>query len=124
MVERHAISTATAAVVTDHGEALEAEGLHRLDLIARHGALGIGLVIRCRRRLPAVAVAAQIGADDCVALGEFRRHLVPHGMRLRMSMQQKDGRSASAMTKIDDGAGGFDLAMREILEHAAVVSKT
>jgi hypothetical protein len=42
-------------------------------------------------------------------------------MGLRMPVQQKDGRSAPAMTEVDDGPGGFDSAMCEALEHPAVV---
>ena len=36
---------APAAVVAADGEALEAESPHQLDLVARHGALGVRLVV-------------------------------------------------------------------------------
>jgi hypothetical protein len=42
-------------------------------------------------------------------------------MGLRMAMQQKDGWSAAAMPEVNDGLGGFDLAMSEGLGHPDVV---
>ena len=42
---------------------------------------------------------------------------MPHGMRLGMTVQQQQRRAASPMPQIDDGVGGGDLAMREVLEH-------
>ena len=45
MVERQPIGAAPAAIMADDGEALEAERAHDRDLIARHGALRVGLVI-------------------------------------------------------------------------------
>ena len=45
MIERQAVRHAAATVVADDGEALEAEVLHQLDLVLRHGALGIVAVV-------------------------------------------------------------------------------
>ena len=63
MIQRQAIGDPPAAVMPRHGEALEAEMAHEGDLVARHGPLGIGLMIRRRRRLGAAAIAAQIWRD-------------------------------------------------------------
>jgi hypothetical protein len=38
-----------------------------------------------------------------------------------MPVQQENGWAASAMAEVDHGAGGFDLTVRECLEHRAVV---
>ena len=63
MIETHAVRHARAAVVTRHHECLEAELLHHLDLVLRHGAERIVLMVLGARRLGAVAIAAQIGRD-------------------------------------------------------------
>jgi hypothetical protein len=49
------------------------------------------------------------------------RHPMPHDMGLRVPVQQKHRRAASPMTQVDDGLGGLDSAMREVLEHPAVI---
>ncbi len=46
MVERHAVTRAGAPVMSHHGEALVPQHLHEAQKILRHGALGIGLVLR------------------------------------------------------------------------------
>jgi hypothetical protein len=51
-------------------ELLEAEVAHQRDLVARHGALGIRLVILCRLRFGAFAVATQVWCDDGEVAGE------------------------------------------------------
>ena len=61
-----------AAVVPGDQEAVEAEGRHDLDHVLRHGALGVGRCVRVGGRLAAVAVAAQVGADDGEPLRQRR----------------------------------------------------
>ena len=39
VVQRHAVRDPAAAVVADHGEAVEAQAAHHLDLVLGHGAL-------------------------------------------------------------------------------------
>jgi CheY-like chemotaxis protein len=53
-------------------EPLEAQGLHDFDLVARHGALGIGFVIGAGVGLAAAAIAAQVGADHGEAFRQPR----------------------------------------------------
>ena len=101
MIERQAIGDASAAVMPGDGEALEAEMAHEGDLVARHRPLRIGLVIRRRRRLGAVAIAAQIRRDHGEIPRQPRRDLVPHDVGLR------DGHAAAAAAApTRHGAGG------------------
>src|SRR3712207_9011131 len=46
MVEGHTVGAAPAPVVPDDAEALEPKRPHDRDLVAGHGALGVGLVVR------------------------------------------------------------------------------
>ena len=57
MVEREAIGDAGAAVMADHGEAVEAERAHRGDDVLAHGALAVERLaaIAMRRGRPAIA---------------------------------------------------------------------
>jgi hypothetical protein len=88
MVERHAIGTAPAAVMADDRKFLEAKMAHHCDLVQGHDTLGIRQVIRRGWRFAALAIAAQVRSDDREIPGKQRRDLVPHGMRLRMSVQE------------------------------------
>ena len=87
---------AAAAIVADHGEAVEAQGRHQLDLVLGHGALAVVDVALAAGRLVRVAIAAQIGRDDGEALGEDGGNLVPGGMGLRVAVQQEQRRAAAA----------------------------
>ena len=60
--------------------------------------------------LAAVAVAAQVGADDGEVSGQAGRDLVPHGMGLRIAVEQQQGRTAAALDQVDGlAAAGGDL---------------
>jgi hypothetical protein len=75
-VERQPLRDAAAAVMAGDGEALVAEVRHQREDVARHRALGVRRVVGGGRRAARLAVAAQVGADDGVALGQQRRHAV------------------------------------------------
>src|SRR5689334_2286857 len=60
------------------------------------------------RRLAAVAVAAQVRHDERVVCGKIGRHLAPFDMRLRVSVQQQQRRSAPAGDDVDRRAAGLD----------------
>ena len=104
-----------------HEELLEAELLHDLELVARHGALGIGFVVGARVGLAAAAVAAQVGANDGVVFGEARRHLRPHGVGLGKSVQEQEGWTRSAVPQADGDFVGLDCCQRESIEHDTLV---
>ena len=78
MVERHAVRDAPAAVVAGHGEAVEPEHGHRLDLVGGHRPLAVRHVVRCRGRTERCAVAGEVGRDDREVLREQGRDRVPH----------------------------------------------
>jgi hypothetical protein len=60
VIEQHAMRHASTAVLSDDRELVEAEMLHDFDLVERHGALRVVLVVRAVGRLAAVAIAAEI----------------------------------------------------------------
>ena len=93
VVEREAIGDAAAPIVPSDMEPLEAERSHRHDHVFGHHALGIGGVIGTGGRAAASSVAAQIGADHREVLREQGRHRLPHPMRFRKAVQEKQARS-------------------------------
>jgi len=58
MFDREPPGHAGPAIVTDHGEPIEAERAHHLDLVEGHRALRVAGVVFAIRRLAAVAVAS------------------------------------------------------------------
>ena len=81
--------------------------------ILRHGALRVRGVIRRARRLRAVAVATEVGRDDPEPRRERPRHPVPHRVRLRVAVQEEQGRTAPAHARADPGAARLDVVHRE-----------
>ena len=82
MVECHPVRAARAPVMAGDAEPFVPEVLHHLDLVARDLAHRVRRMVFGTGRLAAVAVAAQVGDDDGVPLGQGRRHAVPHQVRL------------------------------------------
>jgi hypothetical protein len=118
MVEREPVGAAPAAIVAGDGEALEAEVRHDRDVVVGHRALGVRLVVVGGRRLGAVAVAAQIGADDRERVRQPRRDRMPHRVRLRVAVEQQQRRAAAAVTDVDGPGAGVDGRGVEAVEHA------
>jgi hypothetical protein len=106
-IEREAIGAAPAAIVAGDVELFEAELLHDRELVARHGALRIGLVVGARGGFAAAAVAAQVGADDGVVFGEARRDLRPHRVGLGKPWQEQRG-TRPAVSQADGDFVGLD----------------
>src|SRR5688572_19028881 len=104
MIERHAVRDARAAVVAEHAEALEAEMPHDLDLIERHRALGVEVVLAVADDLAAVAVTAQIGRDDGVVARELACDRGPRDAALGRAVKEQHGRPAAADDRVNDGA--------------------
>src|SRR5579871_3537851 len=117
MVERHAMSDASAAIMTDHRELFEAEMLHHFDLILGHGALRVAGVILTIRRLAAIAIAAQIRGDHREVFRERGRDLMPDHVRLRIAVQQQQSGSAAARNGVDLRAAGFDFRSFKAFKH-------
>ena len=78
-----------------------------------HGLLGVGRVIGRGGRLERTAVAAQVGTDHGEALGQLRRHGVPHGVRLRVAVQEQQRRTGAAAAQPDRAVLGADVLERE-----------
>ncbi len=78
-----------APVVAGQEEALEPEPRHEADLVPGHDFLGVGFVVALIARLAAVTLTSQIGGDDGKVFRQGRRDLVPHGVGLRIAVQQE-----------------------------------
>ena len=99
---------APAAIVAGEPESRKAERAHHLDLVRRHRALRVVDVLRAAVGLRRIAVAAQVAADDGVALREPRRDPMPHRVRLRIAVQQEERRTAAADDAMNLRAGRRD----------------
>jgi hypothetical protein len=113
MVARQAMRHPAAAVVANDVEALVAERAHHLGHVLGHRALGIVGVVGQALGLGGIAIAAQVRADNGVVARELRRHLVPHGVGLRIAMQEQHGLAAPAVPEVDGRAAGAQLACGE-----------
>src|SRR6201999_3788638 len=103
-------------------ELLEAETLHDFELIPRHRALRVRLVIRARFRLAAAAVAAQVGANNREVLRESRGDLRPHRVGLGESVQQEQGWAGAALAQADRHFVGLYVLQRKSIEHDPLVN--
>jgi hypothetical protein len=108
VVERHPVTDPGSAVVTRHGELVEAQIAHHHDLVPRHRALAVGLMARAAGGLAAVAVAAQVGQDNGVVFGEYGGHVMPHDVGLRVAVQQQHGTAGAADQRVDADAAGCE----------------
>ena len=120
MVERQPVRHAAAAVMTHDGKPVEAEMLHQIDLVLRHGALGIVDVVLAVLGLAAVAVAAQVRRDDGVFLRQFRRHAKPRQVGQRGAVDQEQGRAAATDHRVQRRAAGPDLLHPEAGQQARI----
>jgi hypothetical protein len=103
--------------VADHAEPLVSQHAHDLDLVAGELAHAVRRVVRRARWRAAVAEAAEVGGDHGEALGEPRRHPMPHEMRLGDAVQQQDRRTVAAPAPVDRRTGGGDVERFETIEH-------
>jgi len=104
MIESHPVGDPSAAIVPDHGELVEAEALHDLDLVERHRPLRVVGVVLAVWRLAAVAVAAQVGHDHRIVLGELGRDQPHRDVRLRRAVHQQQRRPRAGVHQVDLGA--------------------
>ena len=118
-VARQAMRDAAAPIVADDMEAEIAERRHHFGHVEGHGALRIVGVPRHAARLRRIAVAAQVGAHHGVVARELRRDLVPHGVRLRITMQHQDRRAVAADLEIDHRAARAQATRLESREERA-----
>ena len=124
MIDRQAVRHPRAAVVAADQEAAMTEMLHHLDEVARHLLLGVGRVVGRGLGLERAAVAAQVGADHREALRHLRCHGVPHGVRLRVAVQQQQRRSGAAAAQAHLAAGDCHVLEREAGEEHVVLAQS
>src|SRR5262245_48215945 len=74
-------------------------------------------MILTARRLFRIAIATQIGSDNCKFAGQSRRDLVPVQMVERVAMQQQNRRPMPTCHGDDARAAGFDFRSLEAFEH-------
>ena len=91
MVEREPVADPPAPVVPHHREPLVAERGHHGEDVRAGRPLRIGDVSGAGGRPRALAVAPQVRRHDGVAAGQLGGHQVPHGVGLRVPVQQDDG---------------------------------
>ena len=108
----------------DDGEPLEPQRAHHLDLIHGHRALGVLDVVVAARRLSAVPIAPQVGADDREVLGEVRRDSVPHGMRLWVAVKQEHRRPRASAHDVYPDPIRVDPLASEARQHVAVIAES
>src|SRR5215470_2277353 len=99
MVQRQTVGAARAAVVSGQEKPLEAQLAHDLHLVPRHSALRVRSVVVGMRWLRAVAVASQVGGDDGEIAREAVGDLVPHDVRLWITVHQQQRRSGTTVTE-------------------------
>jgi hypothetical protein len=75
-------------------------------------------MVGCRRRLRALSVPAQVGGDHGEILCETRRDEIPHGVCLRVTVQEEKRRPAATVAHTDGGLAGVEKRKLEALEHA------
>jgi len=95
------------------------EAAHERDLIAGHGAEAVVRAVGERDRLGAVAIAPEVGGDHRIVLRQERRDPRPHGLRLRIAVQEEHRRTLPA-----DHVGDLDIARREPPAHHALEHAT
>jgi hypothetical protein len=115
-IEAEAMAQARAAVVAGEEEALVSEALHHLEHVLGHDAeavvdeIGAGLGERT------VAIAAQVGEHDVVALRKPRRHRVPQHVIIGIAVEHQQRRAGAAVAHANDRALGADVEMLESRE--------
>ncbi len=122
MVERQPIADARPAIMPHHGKAQMPQRLHHRHDIAGHRALAVGLApaIAMGRRRP--AIAAQIGADHGVRLGQLGRQPVPFGMGLREAVDQHHRRPLATDAGKNPADLGIDPVALEAGEEAVEIA--
>ena len=94
------VGDAGTPVVAPQEERVEPQVAHGVHQVLRLSPLGVVEVVGAALGLAAVAVAAQVRRDHREILRQPRRNLVPHGMRLRVTVQQQERGAAAPFTKL------------------------
>ena len=114
-----------SAVMSSDRETLVSQPVHQGDEVGGHRTLGVRRVVRVAGRFAGPAVAAQIGAHDGKpGSGERRRDCVPRAVGTRMTVQQNDRRTGTAVPHAHDDLADVDVLQPKVFEHAGPVPMT
>ena len=102
-----------ATIMRQDLKAWETEACHQRHHIGGHCALGIRRMIRADRRLGRIAIAAQIRRDHSEITCQNGGHTMPHGMGLRIAVQQQERRPGTGTAQPDALPIGFACFQRE-----------
>ena len=91
--------------------------LHHGEGIQRHVALGVIVVLSIRRRTHRIAITAQIHHHHGEMLFQLVRHQVPHDVRLRVTVQQQQGRTLTAAQGVQRASGALNLIGCKSVKH-------
>lgn len=89
VVEEEAVEDSAAAIMSAGHEGVEVELMHQFDEVLGGGAFGVGVVLRVGWGAVAVAVAAQVWADDGEVRGQGRCDFVPHDVGLGVAVEEE-----------------------------------
>jgi hypothetical protein len=95
-------------VVPDDRESPMAEGGHQPMDVGSHGPLRVALVTRIALGLVAIAIAAQVRADDGELTGQPGRDRMPAGVVLGIAVEQDHRRSLAAQGHLERDLTGLD----------------
>src|SRR5712692_6327814 len=101
MFHGEAPGNAGATVMSDDCEFVEAERAHHFNLIQGYCALRVIAMVLPVNRLAAVAVTSEIRHNNREEFRQARRDLVPHDMRLRITVEKQEGRAAAGCYQVD-----------------------
>ena len=116
-IQRHALRDPASPVMTYNREARKAQPLHQRQHVRRERAFRIRRVVGRACGTAASPIAAQVGADDRMGLGQARGDVAPHQMRFGKAVQQQNRRPGSRATGEDLRGARVDLERCEALEH-------
>ena len=123
VVCRKTMRHACAAVMRGNEEPRMSKQMHDGHRVARHAAFAVGQVFGVGVGPRRIAVAPQIQGDDGESLCQRIRHTVPHHMRLRMPVQEQEGRSTATDAAVDADITQCKGLGLEVLEHRIIVAR-
>ena len=103
VIHAQAVRDTSAAVVSGEAKTRESKSVHQLEHVIRHRAFGIWGMRGIARGFVGIAITTQIRADNRELSRQQRCDAMPHGMRLRVTMQQEQGRSVATNNAMDCG---------------------
>ena len=98
----------------------DAQEIHHVHHVLRHGAFAIGAVVWQAGLFGGISIATQVGHDQIKFRVQLLRHAVPHGVCLRMTMKQQQGRTAAAFAGMDDPNLRFNAVLQKALKHPLI----